>query len=438
VDTVDHQGHDTQGRPWVRCFDGGMSAAQEFSLRRIAVPAFAPSAIWAIGNGATLPIIALSGRELGASVSLAAILVGLTAAAEFVFAVPAGIFVARVGEQRGLLVAAGVDALGAGLCWWAPNLMVLALGLVLIGPSSAIFLISRQSYLTAVAPVYMRARAMSMLGGVTRVGWLVGPLIGAAVVARFGTQAAYAVAVAAGLLAMLVTHLSRGLEVDEVVGAGSRSGLPEQVRVLEVVKVHRRVLATVGTGVLAIAMARSGRAVAIPLWGEQIGLSPARISLIFGAGVLVEVLIFYPSGLLMDRRGRVIVAVPTTILLGLSLILLPLTTTALGLTAVSLLTGLGNGLGSGIVMTLGADAAPQVGRAQFLSVWRLLSLVGHNGSPLAIAAITALSGLAPALIAVGVASILGGGWLAIWLPGHDPRRRADGIPPRGEGESTTR
>lgn len=411
-----------------------MPTPEDFSLRRIAVPAFGPSAIWAVGNGATVPIIALSARELGASLSWAAILVGLTAAAEFVVAVPAGVFVARVGEQRGLMIAAALDALAALICWWAPNLGVLALGLLLMGPASAVFLISRQSYLTMAAPVHLRARAMSMLGGVTRIGWFVGPFLGAAVVSLVGeTRTAYAVAAVAGLLALALVHFAPDLDLED-----RAAGEVEPIRVREVVRAHRRVLSTVGVGVLVIGLARSARVVGLPLWGEQIGLDAAQISLLFGASVLVEVLVFYPAGMLMDRRGRVIVAVPATILLGLSLLLLPLTSTLVGITALALLSGLGNGLGSGIVMTLGADAAPSVGRAQFLSVWRLLSLVGHNGSPLAIAGITAIAGLAPALVVVGAVSVVGAGWLAFWLPRYDPRRRADGIRPPALGDHSPR
>jgi hypothetical protein len=36
----------------------------------------------------------------------------------------------------------------------------------------------------------------------------------------------------------------------------------------------------------------------------------------------------------------------------------------------------GNGLGSGIVMTLGADTAPTRGRSQYLGAWRLCGDVG--------------------------------------------------------------
>ena len=73
-------------------------------------------------------------------------------------------------------------------------------------------------------------------------------------------------------------------------------------------------------------------------------------------------------------------------------------------------------------MTLGADAAPAVGRAGFLGVWRLISLVGANGAALLVSLIAAVAGLGAASLAVGLLSIAGGGWLAHWVPKWDPRR----------------
>jgi hypothetical protein len=54
----------------------------------------------------------------------------------------------------------------------------------------------------------------------------------------------------------------------------------------------------------------------------------------------------------------VYVAVPTMIVLGLGFLLLPLTTGPTSVGLVAALMGLGNGISSGIVLTLGADAAP--------------------------------------------------------------------------------
>ncbi|HSO65480.1 MAG TPA: MFS transporter [Ornithinibacter sp.] len=396
-----------------------MGQAQEFSLRRIAVPAFGPSIIWSVGAGAVLPVVALSARGLGASVGLAALFVGITTLSEFAAAVPAGVLVERIGERRALVLAGLADAAGCALALVAPSLWVLAFAVLLLGPTGAVFLVARQSYLTAAAPAALRARAMSTLGGVTRIGFFLGPLVGAPVVARWGPQAAFGVAVVAGALAAALAWRSADLGSHHG-GAGTAG---ERASVARVVSRHRRVLLTVGLGVLAIGLARSSRVVVVPLWAEHVGLTAAQTSLVFAAAALVEVVLFWPAGTVMDRHGRVWVAVPVSVLLGLGLVVLPLTTTLAGVAVVALVMGVGNGLGSGIVMTLGADAAPTMGRAPFLGVWRLLSLVGHNGASIVVAAVAALATIGVASVTVGVLTLAGGAWLTRWLPEYDPRCR---------------
>ena len=397
-----------------------MGEVPEFSLRRIAVPAFGPSVLWSIGAGAVIPVVTLSARGLGASVGLAALFVGITTLSEFAAAVPAGVLVERIGERRALVLAGLADAAGCALALVAPSLWVLALACLLLGPTGAVFLLARQSYLTAAAPVAVRARAMSTLGGVTRIGLFVGPLIGAPVVARWGPQAAFGVAVVAGVLAAALAWRSADLGSHH-----DRDGERERVSVRQVVSRHRRVLLTVGLGVLAIGLARSSRVVVVPLWAEHVGLDAAQTSLVFAAAAFVEVVLFWPAGTVMDRYGRVWVAVPVSVLLGIGLVTLPLTTTLAGVAALALLMGVGNGLGSGIVMTLGADAAPAAGRAPFLGVWRLLSLVGHNGAAVVVGAVAAVATIGVASVTVGVLTLVGGAWLARWLPEYDPRRRRD-------------
>ncbi|NHA67957.1 MFS transporter [Phycicoccus flavus] len=404
--------------------DGRTDGARDepFSLRRIAVPAFAPTALWSVGLGATAPVIALSARDLGASVAVAALFVGLGTVSELASAIPAGLLVDRVGERRALVVAGVADAAAALLALLAPTLWVFALAVVLAGPTGAVFLLARQSYLTAAAPESMRARAMSTLGGVARIGLFVGPFLAAPVVHAGGPRAAFAIAVAGGLLAAGVAWGSPDLGAHGP-GATVPGGLVVRTRVAAVVREHRGVLATVGLGVLAIGLARSSRVVVVPLWAESVGLTAAQTALVFGVAGLVEVLLFYPAGSLMDRRGRVWVAVPVTVTLGVGLLVLPLTSTLAAVGAVSVLMAVGNGLGSGIVMTLGADAAPRTGRAAFLGVWRLLSLVGHNGASLVVAAVAAAASIGAASVAVGVLTLGGGAWLLRWLPRYDPRRR---------------
>ena len=91
------------------------------------------------------------------------------------------------------MVAAGGVAMVAMLgCLLTPSLPVFGLCLFAMGMCTATFYLARQSYLTEVAPVHLRARALSMLGGAHRIGLFIGPFVGAAVISLTSLRAAYA------------------------------------------------------------------------------------------------------------------------------------------------------------------------------------------------------------------------------------------------------
>jgi hypothetical protein len=85
----------------------------------------------------------------------------------------------------------------------------------------------------------------------------------------------------------------------------------------------------------------------------------------------------------------------------------------------------GNGLGSGIVMTLGADTAPVVGRAQYLGGWRLCGDIGGSGGPLLVSAVAAVAPLAAACVVIGALGLLGTGWVGYWTRRLDRRLRQE-------------
>jgi MFS family permease len=179
---------------------------------------------------------------------------------------------------------------------------------------------------------------------------------------------------------------------------------------------HRRVFATAGVGAMTIGALRASRQVVLPLWGEHIGLDAGAIALVFGISAAMDMTLFYPAGYVMDRWGRKFLAVPCIAILAVGQLLVPLTDDFATLAAVGVLLGFGNGMGSGIVMTLGSDFAPASGRAAFLGVWRFLGDVGTAGGPLLVGAVAGAVSLGAASSCMGIIGLAGAVLIATRVP----------------------
>ncbi|WP_157374992.1 MFS transporter [Arthrobacter alpinus] len=391
------------------------ASPRDFSLWSIAVPAFGPSLLFGIGEGAILPIIPLSARDMGSSLAGAALVVALIGIGSLVSNIPASLITAKFGERLGMVGAAVLSLIALLLCVFATGLLQFGVGIFLIGAASAVFNLARQSYLTEAVPPFLRARGMSTLGGVGRIGLFAGPFIGALVIHLVGLAGAYWVAVVAvagaGALAWWLPDLVSSQ------GAPSAAPMPT---VRSLMLAHRKVFLTVGIGVLLVSAVRSSRQVVVPLWADSLGLNPAVTSVIYGLSGAIDMLVFYPAGKVMDRKGRVWVAVPSMALMGISLLLMPLTTGALSLLLVALLIGFGNGIGSGLIMTLGADYSPRHGRAQFLGIWRFLSDIGGSSGPAILAGLTAVVTLSFGIAATGLLGLAAAAVLGYWVPRNKP------------------
>ncbi len=153
-----------------------------------------------------------------------------------------------------------------------------------------------------------------------------------------------------------------------------------------------RILITAGLGQIFGQLIRSGVVVIIPLYAaEVLGLNVEAIGLIVSIAAAVDMSLFYPAGLLMDRRGRKHAIIPCFFIQTIGLVLLPFTDSFTTLLSVAILISFGNGLGSGSMLTLGSDLAPEDSRAEFLSLWRFIGDLGGTSAPLIVGAVAALA-----------------------------------------------
>lgn len=392
----------------------GMTPA-DVNLRsaRFLVVVYGPTLLFAVGQGAVLPVIALSARDLGASVGVAGLVVALTGVGQILGDVPAGALAARLGERRAMIGSVFATAVALGGCLLAPSVVVLGASILVTGLAGAVFNLARQTYLTETLPAHARGRGMSALGGAFRIGLAIGPFLGAWAVGPLGTDGAYLVhLVAAAATLALLWFLPELPDSGEPESGGTVWG---------VFREHRRALATVGVAALLVGAARNARLTVIPLWCEYAGLDVAQTSLVAGVAGIIEIILFYPAGALLDRLGRAGVGLVAMLVVAAGLAVLPLTHSAMTITLAASVVGLGNGLSSGLVLTLGADVAPPRGRSLFFGGWRLITDLGVAAGPLAVGAVATVASLAAACGASAVLGLAAAASVWHWAPAA-PRR----------------
>ncbi|MET0350848.1 MAG: MFS transporter [Rhizobacter sp.] len=397
------------------------SSDSSFSLRRIALPAFGPSLLFGIGEGAILPVIPLTARDLGASVPVAALVVMLIGIGSMVSNIPASIITMRRGERWAIVAAAVWCAIAMALCGWTDHLGVFLVASFMIGMSQAVFSLARQSYLTEAVPPEYRARALSTLGGVMRIGLFIGPFVAAAAIHQFGLVGAYGVGIVALVLAGVVA--ARIPDLEDSHGLPAADAPPVVAPTLwSTMRDHRHVFVTLGIGIMLVSAVRASRQAIIPLWADHLGLEPSVASLIYGLAGGIDMLVFYPAGKVMDLKGRRWVAVPAMVTMAAALLAMPFTQGAMTLLIAAGVLGFGNGIGSGMVMTLGADHSPRPGRAHFLGVWRFMADIGSSCGPALLSFLAATLSLGAGIAATGLIALAAAAQLAYWIPRVGARR----------------
>lgn len=382
-----------------------------FPLHEVVLGALVPSLLFSIAIGVALPLIPTSATRLGADLAMAGFVAALLPIGKVVADIPAGALAVRIGDQRAMVAAAVLALAALAGAAAASVLWVLQVSVLALGVATSVFHLTRHAYLTEITPAHQRARVLSTLGGMQRIGYFLGPLLGAVVIVSTSLRPAYwlGTGCAAITLALLLFARRRAADSHPEPAAAHPP-------LLLLLRRNAGLFATLGMATLLVGAVRGARQTVLPLWGTHLGLAPEVISLIFALSSAIDMLLFYPAGKVMDHHGRLWIATPSMLLMGLAMALLPLTDSVLTMSVVAALLGLGNGLGAGIIMTIGADVAPVEGRAAFFGVWRLFQDTGDAAGPLVIAVGTALGSLA---VGIWVAASLGAASsvaLERWLP----------------------
>ncbi|MFN3258133.1 MAG: MFS transporter [Ilumatobacter sp.] len=388
-------------------------------LRGLVMPVYLPTVAGTFGLALLVPVLPLYLTDAGLSLRVTSIVLASVGAGATLGGLPAGAAIARFGERRIMFVALGALAITAallGVTDAAIALVALRLG---TGMANIALRLSRQTYITRQVGPLVRGRAMSTLGGAFRMSLFVGPLLGGVLADTFGFTTTFAVAGAVTAVGVIAPLLSPDV-IDEPPPVGSAPARPP-IGLAATIRTHRRLLAMVAIVPMLTMAVREGRYVVVPLIGDDLGLSPTAVGALVTVGTTADLLLFPVAGFVMDRFGRLAAMIPSFGLMTIGLVILGAADTTTGAVVAGATMGIGNGLSSGTLLTLGSDLAPDEGPGPFLAAIAVIQDSGKIIGPLVVGFVGSAAGLGAASFVLAGLMVVVILWL-VFVLGETSRR----------------
>ena len=403
--------------------------AQEISRRHLLLSIYVPAFSMALCRGMVLPVMPLFALSFDVSYAMVGLLLAAEGIGNLIFDLPAGPLVRHLGRKRSMLVGAVIIGAMALAMSQATLLWEAAFYRFISGAGMALWNIARHAYITEMVAVGIRGRTNAGLGGLGRVAAFAAPVAGGFLAETVNLQAPFLVYAALSVVSLISAWIwipaDRFSEAPPVDAA--------HVRLWQVLRSEGRILLAAGGGSLMAQTIRAARNVVIPLFAaDHLGLSASDVGLIISLSYGVDMLMFWPAGVIMDRFGRKYAYVPSFVLQSVAMACIPFADGFGSLLTAAMAMGLANGLSSGTMLTLGADLAPADARGEFLGIWRFIGDSGHAAAPLIVGRAADVLGLAGtpflvALIGLGGAMVLG-----LWVP--ETLRREPPMTTKGSDE----
>lgn len=379
------------------------------TYKRLVLPVYIPSLLSAMVHTATIILLPLYLLDMGYGVGTASFVIAVRGLGILVMDIPAGLTANRFGDKPAMILGSATLFTAILIFGLTDALPLILIASALIGSSNSLNMVGRLSYLTDSCETHERGRVIAMMAGLQRVASLVGPLIFSFSAKHLDYKLTFlimAVLIACNML--LVVSFAKHIE------SAHRKQAPVS-GIFRIFREYKRVLITAGFAGLVLMMLRSGRQLLFPLFGHSIGLDVVHIGSLVSLSSAIDTMMFYPAGQVMDRKGRKWTSVPGMLLLCLSMVMLPLLPNITGMLSFAVISGLGNGITTGVLLTIGADLAPEVERNQFLGLYRLQLDTGVVLAPVIVGSIAESVSLAASALTIMGFGIIGAAVLAFCM-----------------------
>src|SRR5690606_13834211 len=117
---------------------------------------YLPTILFALGEGAVIPLIPIIAANMGADIAAAALIASALVIGQLCGNLPAGWAVARIGERFTMVIAGATAMVAVGAMALAPSLGVFAASVFLLGFCAAAFGLARHAFMTTRVPLAFR------------------------------------------------------------------------------------------------------------------------------------------------------------------------------------------------------------------------------------------------------------------------------------------
>jgi MFS family permease len=351
-----------------------------------------------LGFGAIVPVVALYARSFGVRQAAIGVAIAVYGLARVLLAVPVGKLTDVLGRRAALALGGVVTAGGNLLCAYAPSFSVFVAGRFIAGGGAALVLIAGQIVLADITTPARRGRVMAIYQGVFLFAVGVGPYPGGLLAERFGLAAPFVIYAGAGLVASAVAWLSIPETRQPRVSAEAVATPPPFAAQVRLLTTHRGFVLVSLVGFVNAVVRTGALFNVVPVLArDRLLLGTDRIGFGLALASVAGLALAYPAGVLVDRYGRKTVIVPATAAAGLSMLVFLLASSYAGFLTGCMLWSVAVGVSGAAPAAYAADVAPPGMNAAAMSTFRMLSDVGYVLGPIALGAVTDLSGADAAL-----------------------------------------
>ena len=385
----------------------------------------------------TLPLLIL--EYLNRSKMDVGFAVGAIGLGKIIGDIPWGFLLGRIGAKNLMIISGAVISLSACLSWVAVSLTssfwFLVMAMLVYGLGQGAGVLSRMAMISERIPKSERGRVSALLGGSQRLAMAIGPALGGLLMS-FSLSALFMGQAISALGSVVIVFITKRTLADYpgAVDFDSSTAASRKTRHTGGTSLSRPEIISlidISIFVMGIQTIRECRKLVIPLAGSDIGMSDDDIGWYTSVSYAIDAILFSTAGMLMDTFGRNFAGCISVSLMVLAqLVAVPGISPSI-LLMNGVISGIGNGLSSGILTAYGADLAPSrspESKAEFLSYFRLMGDVGEFVGPIVIGIIAQFNTMATLVNVVSTFSLTCSFWLLWRIP--EPLRE-------DRGEQTT-